>query len=117
MWNLVRPLFTTIKKGEELTHVETWKNAQIAVGALSALLGSGLLLAQAFGVPLPDISDTDLAAIAGGIVALVGVYNGWSTAATSKRVGLPARPAVQEPGGDPAPAPGDDVPSMGHFND
>lgn len=87
---MISELVTVLEKGNELANAETWKNRQMAVGALAALLGAVLAILHALGFgPVVDADTT--AAIAGGIVALYGLLNAWLTAATSARVGLPPK--------------------------
>lgn len=71
-----------LKKGQELRSAAAWKNVQVIASALAALL----VLLRLFGVDL-GISDEEIAAIAGGIVAVVNIY---FTLATSRKVGIPA---------------------------
>ena len=102
---------TAIRAGYELRRAETWKNRTIAVNALTALLTLGLAVARAFGVQF-EVSDEVLAAVASGVWGVVGVFSAWSTAATSARVGLPARRDDNRLDGDrgSADGPGDRYP-------
>jgi hypothetical protein len=100
---MLRDFITVLREGEELANAETWKNRQIAVGALTALLGSVASIAHSLGYG-PQVDSDTLGAIAAGVVGCVGLFNVWTTAATSKRVGiLPARPPIvvgtEPPGG------------------
>ena len=72
-------LLKVLRHGERLTHVETWKNGQLAINALT-----GLLVILVNMVPTFEASETQVTSIAGGIVAAVNVY---LTMATSKKVG------------------------------
>lgn len=93
---------TAMQQGRILANAATWKNRTIAVNALGALLAAVLGIARAFGVDLP-LDPAQIDAIALVLVTAVGLFNGWSTAATSTTVGLPdKRPP------DPDHRPGDE---------
>ena len=85
--NKLTALFSALKAGNELANSSTWKNRQAFVAALVALAGAGLVLARSFGFPL-DVSSEDVAAIAGGLASVFGLFNGYLAMATSARVGL-----------------------------
>ena len=73
--------------GERLTHAAIWKDVQAATNAVAAVLAIGILL-------LPetlDVSQEDMMAISGGIVAIGGVLNVYFTNATSRKVGMPIK--------------------------
>lgn len=117
MFEALKAAFTVLRKGEELRHAETWKKAQLATGLLAAVLGGIVVILRAFGVDLP-VSDLDLATIAAGIVAAVGVFDAYVTPATTRKVGLPASTDSTDPGdvgvsGDP----GADKPSVPMWGD
>jgi hypothetical protein len=79
---------TAMRKGTQLANVETWKNRTVAVNAVAALGGAILGIANALGYPIPlDAEQVDALAVV--LVTVVGLFNGWSTLATSTKVGLP----------------------------
>lgn len=82
---------TAFKQGKELANAATWKNAQLATGALASLLGAAVVIAQGFGIDV-HVSDAALQAAAAGVVALYGLFNAVATAVSSAKVGLPAKP-------------------------
>lgn len=86
-----------LRYGSSLTDPAIWKNRQILLNALIGLLG-----AVAYFLPAGmEMSHEDVLAIAGGVAAVGGLLNGYLTAATSTKVGLPPRnTAAGEPGGD-----------------
>ena len=102
---------TAIRAGYELRRAETWKSRTIAVNALTSVLTLGVAVAKAFGVNL-EVSDEVLGALAAGVWGAVGLFSAWSTAATSARVGLPARRDDDRLDGDRggAGSPGDRYP-------
>lgn len=86
-----------MRAGWILKNPETWKNRTIAVNALVAVLGVAAAVARGFGYDL-SVSDEILAAVATGVWGIVGVFNSWSTVATTDKVGL--RPKSGNPGVD-----------------
>ena len=78
LWLLVDAL----KKGRELENKETWKNAQ-------ALMSIFLVFLATLAEFVPDLGMTaqQESAIAYGLVTMVGVFNAYTTVATSKSVG------------------------------
>jgi hypothetical protein len=79
---------TAMRKGRQLANVETWKNRTVAVNAVAALAGAVLGIAHAFGYSVPlDAEQIDALAVV--LVTVVGLFNGWSTLATSAKVGVP----------------------------
>jgi hypothetical protein len=81
-------VFTALRSGYALRNSAGWKNRQIAVNSLAALFSAALAIAQGAGYGVAIDTDT-LLSLAGGVWAVVGVFNGWATAATSAEVGLP----------------------------
>jgi len=59
----------------------------LAMNALLSLLGALLVF-----VPDMEVSDAQLNAVAYGLATLGGLLNCYFTAATTDKVGLPARP-------------------------
>ena len=84
MIDKIRAAIVVLRHGEELTHAETWKSRQNSVNVLVALLGAAAVFA-----PI-EISADDISAVAGGIAAVVGLFNAYTTTATSKRIGVQA---------------------------
>lgn len=102
---MIGDIFRVLRAGVELTNAETWKRRQVAVNALSATLAALVALASSFGYPLPLDKD-GIDAIAAGVVAVVGLFNGWATVATTSRIGLPPRGNPGAPGDPARPDPG-----------
>lgn len=88
MFNKLKLFFNLFHQGEEVADAAKWKNHQITVNTLAALLATVVALSKAFGYEIP-ISDDQLAGIGGGLFALTNVL---LTIITSTKVGLPARP-------------------------
>lgn len=79
-------LLNVLRKGEQVTNPAAWKNRQISANALAVFVAALAGLARALDIPW-EVTDADALAIGGGVLALVNVV---LTAATSRRVGLPA---------------------------
>lgn len=77
-----------LRYGWILRNPATWKNRTVAVNALVALFGVALAVAKEFGYEV-ILSDDIVSAAA---LVVWGVFNAWSTAATTDKIGLlPAR--------------------------
>lgn len=85
---LVSNIFTALKAGYALSNSEVWKNRQTAVNGIAAVLSAAMAIAQGLGYGFAVSNDVMLA-VAGGIWAVVGMFNSWATVATSAKVGLP----------------------------
>ena len=79
-----------LQKGKELANAEVWKNRTVAVNLVLSILASLLVLAKNLWKPQLDIDNDTLQQIAAGIVAIIGVGNGFMHVATSARVGVSA---------------------------
>ena len=94
---IIGDFMQAFQKGKQLANSATWKNRQLAAGALVTFFGAFLSIAKAVGYDIPIDQDT-LVAFCGGIAALYGVFNAIVTATTSAKVGLPASsPPPTEP--------------------
>ena len=109
-WNALMAAFDVLRKGKELANAEVWKNRTVATNLLLSVLASLLVIAKSIWKPQLDIDNDTLQQIAAGIVAIVGVGNGFMHLATSARVGVPA-----DSSGGAAPGSADDAakPSAG----
>lgn len=87
-----KAFFTVFQQGKQLANATTWKNRQMAAGAIAGVLGSALVIAKGFGYAIPLDQDT-VEALAGGIAAAYSAVNVVLTAATSARVGVPPKDA------------------------
>ena len=94
-------LFLALRQGYILKNAESWKNRTVAVNALTALIGVLAALAKEFGYGIP-VSDEMAVAIATGVWGVVGVFNAWSTVATTDKIGL--RPKAVPAGVDEPPS-------------
>ena len=77
-------LFTALRQGYILRNPATWKNRTVAINALVAVIGAVLGIAGEFGHAL-NIGDDVIGAAA---LVIWGVFNAWSTVATTDKIGL-----------------------------
>lgn len=83
--------FNALRTGVELADPATWKVRQNLVNALVKFLGAVAILLPLVGVHI-DISSEDIVSLAGGIAVIVGLFNIYTTTATTKKIGLPSKP-------------------------
>lgn len=76
-----------LKQGKIVANPQAWKSGQITVSFLAGFIGLLLAAAQIFGLELP-VTDEQLTAIAGGILAAFGLLNPVATVASSDKVGI-----------------------------
>ena len=93
---LVSNIFTALKAGYALRDSEVWKNRQTAINAIAAVLSAAMAIAQGLGYGFA-VSNETMLAVAGGIWAIVGVFNSWATVATSAKVGLSVDSSADSP--------------------
>jgi O-antigen/teichoic acid export membrane protein len=98
-------LLALLRRGSEVSNAEVWRNRAAAITAVSALLSAALAAANAFGYDL-KVSDADISAIAGGVVAIGLLVSSFLHVAADKGVGLPPGR-----GADPAPRRDDNAPA------
>ena len=79
LWILV----TALQKGKELQNKETWKNTSALMSIFLVFLGT---LAEF--VPSLNLTNQQESAIAYGLVTIVGIFNAYTTVATSTSVGI-----------------------------
>lgn len=84
----IKAVFIVLRQGEVLSDKAKWKNRQLTANAILAIGGALLPILGTHG---DFIQHDDLAAIAGGIAAVLGMLNGYLIPATSESVGLPPR--------------------------
>lgn len=87
---------SAFRAGRELANAAAWKRAGNASAALVALLGAAVTIAGGFGYGI-TLEPGQIEQIAGGVVALVSLVHVVLTTVTSKKVGLPAKPAPADP--------------------
>lgn len=85
-----KALFTipeVLKQGKIVANPQAWKSGQITVSFLAGFIGLLLGATQLLGLDLP-VTDDQLTAIAGGILAAFGLLNPVATVASSDKVGI-----------------------------
>lgn len=98
MFGKLKAAFAVLRQGQIVADPATWKNRDMAITGMAALFASLYAMARAFGYELP-FDRTDIDALAAGIAAVVWMYHGWSTVATSTKVGLPDKRTPDPEGG------------------
>lgn len=78
--------FTALRYGSCLADPAVRKNNQNLINALVGLLGALVVF-----LPI-EVTSEQVISIAGGVAALIGLYNVYTTTATTTKIGLPARP-------------------------
>lgn len=84
---ILNDFFSAFRAGKELAKAVTWKQAQVLTNALVALLTALVAIAAAFGYKIA-LDNAGVQSVAAGVVALVGLFNGGVTVATTVRLGL-----------------------------
>ena len=92
-------VLAALRYGSSLSDPAVWKRRQNLTNALVGLLGAITLF-----LPV-EVTDADIAALAGGLAVAVGLLNAYLTTATSDKVGLPTRPAPADRQRDADPGP------------
>ena len=96
---IITDLIGALQAGKQLENSKEWKNAQATTNAIAAILAAVLAILPMVGFNLP-VTHEQLVAIASGAAAMLGLYNTYTTVATSKTVGVPPRSGAD---GDPRP--------------
>lgn len=92
-------IFAALRYGVSLTDPVIWKQRQNLTNSLIGVLGAVVVF-----LPI-GISSDQVIDIVGGIVALVGVYNVYTTTATTTKIGL--QPKDPDAGNTPRESLGD----------
>jgi len=88
MLTKLKKALEVLRHGERVADPATWKNRQIAVNAITALLISVAGAANAFGLDL-GVTDAQIeSAVIGGAAVFGLIFNVWATLATSRKVGI-----------------------------
>ena len=90
MLDKIKALFAVFHTGEMVADPKAWKLGQIGAGALAAFLIALVSAARVFGYDL-HISDDDLLKVAGGVVALLSVFQPIATVVSTDKLGLRPR--------------------------
>ncbi len=94
---MITEMIEALQAGKQLENSAGWKNAQATANAIAAIIAAGVSGLSLFGVHLP-ITHEQIVTLGSAGAVLLGLFNSYTTAATSKSVGLP-------PKGPPDPEP------------
>lgn len=83
---MISQLFKALQAGQQLPNSTTWKGMQITTGIITAIFGTVVFVLSCFGIKV-DIDFDQMMVVASGIVALLGLFNSYSTVATTKTIG------------------------------
>lgn len=83
----MKQIIEALGAGKELKNAEGWKNRAFAVQSVSSILGGAVAVAGVMGYRI-ELTADQMAAIAGGVVALIGGASALFGVLTSKRIGL-----------------------------
>lgn len=86
-FNAIFSIPEVLKQGKIVANPEAWKSGQITASFLAGFIGLLLSAVQLFGLDLP-ITQDQLLAISGGILAAFGLLNPVATVASSDKVGI-----------------------------
>jgi len=102
---MIIDLFRALQAGKELSNATTWKTAQLLASNLTILLSAGVGIAAALGHPVP-LSGEQITTLVSALAVLVGLFNSYTTVATTTRLGVspgagPDDPGTADRGGQP----------------
>lgn len=83
----MKKVLEALEAGKELDNAEGWKNRAFAAQSVASILGGVFAIAAVTGHRF-DVSPDQLAAMGGGVVALVSGASALVGVLTSKRIGL-----------------------------
>jgi len=98
---VIKDFFRAFQAGQELQNPETWKQAQLLTSAFTGILVGGVGVAKLFGVEVP-LDDAQAQQIAGGVVALLGVFgvcNYVATVVSTKKIDMLGRTSSETSAG------------------
>ena len=97
----IMAFFRAFKAGQSLGNPETWKQAQLLTSAFTGILVGGVGVAKLFGVEV-NLDETQAQQIAGGLVALLGVFgvcNYVATIVSTKKIDMLGRTSSETSSG------------------
>lgn len=93
---LIGDMLDVWRKGKSVANPALWKNLGATASALAGVVSSALAVAAAFGYRV-DLDDHTVEALAGGVAALLFMFNGGVHIVTSDKVGLPPKRDTEFP--------------------
>ena len=88
---MLTELFGALQAGKSLANVATWKRVQLWTNNLVAFFVAVIALAASFGYRIP-LDEEQIKTIVSGFAVLLGLYNSYTTVATTEKIGLPSVP-------------------------
>lgn len=89
----LKALYRVFKAGESVANPAAWKVGGAAGSAIAGLIMALYALAVAFGVDLPEITETQALLWGSAIASIVSFVSGAIHIASSKKVGIGHAPA------------------------
>jgi len=99
---IIKDFWVALQKGKQLANVETWKNRTIASGIIVSLLTAIVAIGKAFGYDF-GIDAVAIESIGLAIASIASLFFAASTAATSTKVGMQAKPESNSESPDDRP--------------
>lgn len=84
---MITNFIEALRLGHMLRDPTSWKNRQLVINAIAAILGFIVALANLFGFPINLDAETT-AAVGSVVWTIVSLFNGWATVATTEKIGL-----------------------------
>lgn len=95
MFRAIQAGLVVLQKGQMLRDPATWKSRTVVLNTIAAIMTAGVAGAKALGYDIP-LTDEDLNQLALGVVVVLGMFNSWSTAATTDKIGIPTMQSTSE---------------------
>ena len=95
MFGAIQAGLVVLQKGQMLSNPSTWKSRTVVLNTVAAIMTAGVAGAKALGYDIP-LSDEELNQLALGVVIVLGMFNSWSTVATTDKIGTPTVQSTHE---------------------
>lgn len=90
-------LLRALQAGKELSNAETWKKTQLWTNSLVVLLTSAISVAASQGYAIP-LTGEQISTLVAALAVVVGLFNSYTTVATTSRIGLQPKGGGNSPG-------------------
>ena len=88
MFGAIQAGLVVLQKGQMLSNPSTWKSRTVVLNTVAAIMTAGVAGAKALGYDIP-LSDEELNQLALGVIVVLGMFNSWTTTATTDKIGIP----------------------------
>ena len=88
MFGSIQAGLVVLQKGQMLSNPATWKSRTVVLNTVAAIMTAGVAGAKALGYDIP-LSDEELNQLALGVIVVLGMFNSWTTTATTDKIGIP----------------------------